>query len=77
MISTSKIFIRIKQIQNSIEQARTMLESMEKFKNIVVKIEFYFYLKYFLYFISAGWGRTTSKTVFNYFESRRTTSWIC
>jgi hypothetical protein len=33
-MSTSKIFIRIKQIQNSIEQARTMLESMENFKDL-------------------------------------------
>ncbi|CAF2208121.1 unnamed protein product [Rotaria magnacalcarata] len=34
-ISTSKITARIDQIQNSIEQAKTMLQSMEKFKNLV------------------------------------------
>ncbi len=36
-MSTSKIIMRIKQIQNSIEQARTMLESMEQFKHLVVR----------------------------------------
>ncbi|CAF1198544.1 unnamed protein product [Rotaria sp. Silwood1] len=35
MISAAKIMSRIKQIQNSIDQAQTMLESMEKFKNFV------------------------------------------
>ncbi|CAF4631142.1 unnamed protein product, partial [Rotaria socialis] len=34
-ISTAKIAARIDQIQNSIEQAKTMLQSMEKFKNLV------------------------------------------
>ena len=39
-MSTSKIFIRIKQIQNSIEQARTMLESMENCEDLVVQNSF-------------------------------------
>ncbi|CAF4287233.1 unnamed protein product [Rotaria sp. Silwood2] len=34
-ISTSKIVARIEQIQNSIEQAKTMLQSMEQFKHLV------------------------------------------
>ncbi|CAF1498891.1 unnamed protein product [Rotaria sp. Silwood1] len=34
-ISTAKIVARIKQIQNSIEQAKTMLQSMEQFKHLV------------------------------------------
>ena len=37
MISKAKIIARIKQIQNSIQQAQTMLESMEQFKHLVVK----------------------------------------
>lgn len=36
-ISTGKIIERIKQIQNSIEQAQTMLDSMEQFRDLVVK----------------------------------------
>ncbi|CAF1022732.1 unnamed protein product [Rotaria sordida] len=35
MISPTQIMNRIKQIQNSIEQAQTMLESMKKFENFV------------------------------------------
>ena len=36
IISSSTIMNRIKQIQNSLEQATTMLESMEKIHNLVV-----------------------------------------
>lgn len=36
LVSTTKISLRIKQIQNSIEQARSMLESMDKFKHLMV-----------------------------------------
>ncbi|UJR15533.1 hypothetical protein I4U23_002472 [Adineta vaga] len=35
IISTSKLIGRVREIQKSIQQARTMLESMEKFKDIV------------------------------------------
>jgi len=44
LISITKISIRIKQIQNSIEQARTMLESMDKFKHLMVKDRWMLYL---------------------------------
>jgi len=52
-MSTSKIVMRIKQIQNSIEQARTMLESMEQFKHLIVRTTSYLYLASFRGFFSS------------------------
>ena len=37
MISKSKIVLRIQQIESSIDQARMMLDAMNKIKNLVVK----------------------------------------
>lgn len=37
MFSATRIISRIKEIQNSIEQAESMLASMDKFKDLIVR----------------------------------------
>ncbi len=50
-MSPAKIIIRLRQIENSIEQARTMLKSMEQLKHAIVSVSLDFELKDFRGFI--------------------------
>ena len=49
MISKSKIVLRIQQIENSIDQARMMLNAMNKIKTLVVGTTFLHVLQCVLY----------------------------